>query len=563
MTVETTQKSTKGVTIVTYILALAFLIAGLCVPLYGGQGSNQMLVMYLPDAVNKAFGSQLFKGDWVKLFAETEIGLFGANVNIFAWTLVIYALATVVGLFMLIPVCLGKKEKKTSATCAFAVETVAAVVLGVYFVFYMNFVLLGWYNYNVLIAFGGVLLMLIVQSVANKKGLGVAKLFLFLLSALTLLMLYNIFALIPNVDKGVADMAANMKLPNEFSGKHAVGFEGFLYFLDLNNVATVLKAFSLYEQILYCVLLITATVIVFNFIIDIIGLVTGAKYASDGTLATGKGSKLFGLIRYAVQFCGVVAIILMLLILKEKLGLYLYLVLLLSLILLIVAIVRLARVRSIRKKNKAAAGVHFDDEVMTGEYSENVEVVSTPAPQTVIYEQREEQPSAETKSEEKVAAAPAAPAEQPAPEPVAARPAEEMTEIPAQPAPTASYYPEYSQTKASAETESEPENEQLSLPAEELPESKVIEQTHTIVYNVKTIYNGPTDEFMDTLTDAEKIEFAKVFIEKSKGSFANVPDYVIGGDNSGFFPMIFVYLSKFRAVLSRELMAKIYKYISK
>ena len=63
---------------------------------------------------------------------------------------------------------------------------------------------------------------------------------------------------------------------------------------------------------------------------------------------------------------------------------------------------------------------------------------------------------------------------------------------------------------------------------------------------------------MSRLTDSEKIEFSKLFLEKINGSFANVPDYVIGGDNKEFFSSIFIYLGKFRPMLSDGLMNKFY-----
>lgn len=552
MTVEATKKSTKGVTIVTYILALVFLIAGFFVPLYGLYDgvfeftTGKMLFSYLPDALNRALGFNLLTGDWVTPFTEGATEMFGMTINIKAWALLVYAVVTVVGLFMLIPVFVGKKTKKTSAASAYVVETVAAVALGVYYISYLWTLATNGltikYNYNLTIPFGGVLLMLVIQTLTNKKSLGLAKVLLFLLSSLTLLMLYNVFALIPIYGKFVTEGIENLNLVAAFSSQagYSHGIVGFYDLLHINEIIPQLGNLGgLYYQILLFCVMIAATLVIVNFIIDLFGLATGAKYNKAGGVATGKGSKVFGLLRYILEFCAVVAVIVMLLILKAKIGAYLYLILILSALPLIIAIIRLARVRSIKKKNKATAGVHFNDEVMTGEHSENVEVVSD-----VERAQAEENAPAEAAEE--------APAEQPAtteeaPEEVYVLPpvAEEAAEEP-------------------AEEEAPAGDEQLALPAEELPaEQPVSEETHTIVYNVKHVYNGPTDEFMDTLTDAEKVEFAKIFIEKTKGSFNNVPDYEIGGDNSEFFPMIFVYLNKFRALLSSQLLAKIYKHLSK
>jgi FtsZ-interacting cell division protein ZipA len=103
--------------------------------------------------------------------------------------------------------------------------------------------------------------------------------------------------------------------------------------------------------------------------------------------------------------------------------------------------------------------------------------------------------------------------------------------------------------------------EQMQIPVEQTNDT-VTEETHTIVYNVKRVYNGPTDKFMDTLTESEKIEFVKVFIEKSKGTLPRIPDYEIGGDNAEFFPAVFIYLGKIRGLISAGLLAKIYKQLN-
>ena len=96
--------------------------------------------------------------------------------------------------------------------------------------------------------------------------------------------------------------------------------------------------------------------------------------------------------------------------------------------------------------------------------------------------------------------------------------------------------------------------------AQPAPAVQTVNQT--VVYNVTNIYNGPSDKFIETLTEDEKIEFSKIFLEKVNGSFANVPNYVVDGDNADFFAAIFIYLGKFRAMLSDGLMNKIYKQLS-
>lgn len=80
-----------------------------------------------------------------------------------------------------------------------------------------------------------------------------------------------------------------------------------------------------------------------------------------------------------------------------------------------------------------------------------------------------------------------------------------------------------------------------------------------VVYAPKEVYGGPTDDFIAKLTDSEKIEFCKTFIEKQKGPCTELPDYVVGGDNKEFFSAIFLYLGKYRPLISDGLMGKIYQ----
>ena len=114
------------------------------------------------------------------------------------------------------------------------------------------------------------------------------------------------------------------------------------------------------------------------------------------------------------------------------------------------------------------------------------------------------------------------------------------------------------------ETEPEEEQPEEELPAEEPEKQAEEKQEEPYVYTPRpVIYNGPTDAFLDTLSTEEKVEFSKVFIDKSKGKLpARMPEYEIGGDNEDFFPAIFNNLGRFRALLSSGLILKIYKYLN-
>lgn len=80
---------------------------------------------------------------------------------------------------------------------------------------------------------------------------------------------------------------------------------------------------------------------------------------------------------------------------------------------------------------------------------------------------------------------------------------------------------------------------------------------------IQSNYAGPTDAFMNTLNDDEKNEFLEVFVNKTRGAVKGIPDYVIGEDNSEFFPMVFVHINRYRNSVSDGLMSKLYKQLIK
>ena len=144
--------------------------------------------------------------------------------------------------------------------------------------------------------------------------------------------------------------------------------------------------------------------------------------------------------------------------------------------------------------------------------------------------------------------------EQPQPAPQAQQPTYSQ---PAYQEPEYDEEPEYDdEDDDDDEPEYEDDDEQEGEEEPEQPEQ-------TYVYNYKAVYKGPTDEFMDTLTDAEKIEFVQIFLEKTKGKIKGVPEYVIGQNNKPFFPAVFIHINRARDIVSTHLLEKIYKQIGK
>ena len=68
------------------------------------------------------------------------------------------------------------------------------------------------------------------------------------------------------------------------------------------------------------------------------------------------------------------------------------------------------------------------------------------------------------------------------------------------------------------------------------------------------------DAFINGLTAAERDEFNKLFISRIYGENKRLPAYIIGGDNREFFTKVFVFMGRYRNVISDGLLEKIYEY---
>lgn len=491
---STKNESKKYLSVVTYCIALICLLLGFFLPVFNGKS---LLFMALPDAFCTTFG---IDGNTLgDALSRTYPFTFTGTEKVFdfaAITITAYAIITVIGIIMLIPVLAAKSNKKTANACAYFVEVVAAVILFIYTILEIMWYLMtvtaaanaefNW-DYGVIgIAFGGTLLMLIIQSLAYKKGSGFIKLVTAILGAAGVLTLFAIPTLFGLETQYILDG----KLYITFLG---AGYDGIslMHTLLANGLneafmTLVFGSTEIIAKIAFISVACAALMAIINFALDIMAIGASTK----------KGTLVVDVIRYVIEALFIILAIVMVFVLNTdgfKPALLIYVLLAISVIQLIIAAIRCAVYQPAlnTETNAVVPETYYDD---------------TAAP---------------------IAPAPA----------YAAQPQQQVVQ------------PVYLQPVYAAP----------AAPAPTAPAAPAAHTTGEIVYTAKEVYRGPTDSFISRLTDSEKIEFAKMFLEKINGSYANIPDYVIGGDNKEFFSSIFIYLGKFRSLLSDGLMNKIYE----
>lgn len=498
---NTYQKSHKAAALFTYAITLICLLAGWFLPLVGtGFEVENMLALQLPDVLNKTFRLQLDMGN--PFLYSYPIELFGVTpeFDLGAWIVLLYALVTVIGLICLIPAIAGSNEKRTSMNVAFVIEALAAFVLGILILMQIqmlwaanaNDIALPW-SWNLTIAFGGALLMMIIQRMVCSGGSGVIKTVLFLLSSAAVL-----FAVFPvqYVITSLADPLSKLAGDNLVVGIYGLdGASGSLisqvtsffhynYFADIFPMIAGGKS-----QAMAIFTLILGLIVLINFMLDMLGI---AKRTNKFMLVCNQ-------IRYVIELLALIGVIIMVFVAGYTFGLMLILLAILAVIQYIINLVRLIKY----SKAKALAA----SEAVNDDYP--------------YYDELEDEG----------ATANAAVAE-PLPE-----------------ATTTTPEPQSDSYVAAA----------LPAPAATVTEPTTVVETRNVIYNVQTIYNGPSDSFINKLTNNEKIEFAKVFLERSQGNLSVIPDYKVGGENSKFFSCVIIYYSRVRDLVSDGLMNKLYQ----
>lgn len=490
---DTQKKPTKTVAIITYGIAVLCLILGLVLP-WGPQTGKDYnaVIMQIPHAL-ECFGVKWDAG--AALTYSFPINFWGGEAfELGGLFVLLYALITVVALGALVAVLLGNKEKDTSLNCAGVIEVLSAIILSVLLFMQMaNFSKSGYeeqsWSISLVIAFGGALLMLIIQSIYHKGSSGGIKTVLTILSGITIVFcLFSFAAIIPQLAEAMKDVLnGNTGLLDWEYG--AVWLNVNLPFSE--DYGAILSSLDGLNATASVLMLALGLLMIVNFFLDIAGL---AKKTQRWML-------LANLIRYGVE----VLLVLLVLILGgvaggHAVGVICYLLLTLSVVLTAINVIRF-----------------------------------------VTYKEEAAEKPEEKKEPEKKAEAPKKPA--PAPRP--------------QPAPQPQAYEEVYEEPVVAE-EPAPQPQPQPQPYQPVAEPAPVAAQSGGVYT-PVIYNGPRDEFIDTLTNEQRIEFARTFLERKLGDIQGVPEYVVDGENEKFFQSIFIYYARVRGLVSDGLMNKFYE----
>lgn len=518
----------KIAALITYVIALVCLLLGLFLP-FGNGGADtvsNMLGLQLPAAINAIHPFEFLKATAEKYpFAYSFPVSFGDKFKLdFGAVLVLlYALVTLMGVVALIPAIVNaasKKSKKNIAlNAASFIEILAVAVLSCLMFFILSAALTSAdgvkaiNNWSLLAAFGGTLLVLVLQAFIYKKGSGVIKFVLALISAVA------VFVTLFDITKALPFLAD--KLPTVGSLEYslygngnaidhvALLFAGFIRF-DLGYDAKTITLLLMGVSIFY--------IVCANFVFDAMGL--GKK--------TNKAMLIANVIRYALELA-VAAVIIIVSAITDgvAIGILSILIAVLALIALIINIIRLATYKSAKKAKKA----------------KTVKESAAPA----VAAETAEEPAKETKKERK---------QREKAEKLAAKQAQKEAE-------------EAEKQAAKAQKAAEAENAKASAAAaaavapvaqaEEQPVNSSEDDLDNPAFYRPVIYKGPVDDFIRLLNNEQKVEFAKVFIERQNGPLSGVPDYVIGGDNAKFFSAVFIYFAKIRDLISDGLMNELYK----
>ncbi|MDE7083273.1 MAG: hypothetical protein K2O89_06210 [Clostridia bacterium] len=510
------KRPNKVVALITYIIALVALLLGLFLPygtnpdLYGT--TDAIWAFQLPQALSKAVPVQglidlltnaegsIVGAPFTYSLPITFNGLIEGGYDLGALFTVLYALVVLAGIIALIPAIVStfsKKSRRNTALSAASFIEVIAFLFVSFFVFVQltNYTLYGseilaaipyQWSWPLLGAFGGTFVMLVVQSVFYKKGSGIFKFILLLLSTLALMLaIYDLGAIIPPIKEPLDELIH--KTDSLFDGKlyysvalgtSVIGILPVLMLFcgaegGLPTITAAMDGMTAIQQTLFICTLILALLVLINFLLDAMGL--------------GKTTKRYMLVSNVVRYtleliAAALVIILPFFIDSATTGLMSIVIAVLALVALILNIIRL--IRFDRKRAKINKAVAAEMKKANGVIDD----------------------------------------EQPAEAP-----------------------------------EVEEEKPFVYIPPQYNLQEETVEEEEPQVYN-PVIYNGPTDDFIKTLTTEQKVEFSRVFLERQCGNINFIPEYNVGGSNDRFFNSVFIYFARLRSIVSDGLFNKMYEY---
>lgn len=510
------EKKGTGLAKFTYLIALLCLIAGLALPLNFEFGSylDNTLFWQLPAAVNTVIGKEVLTFGAPLFMASHPVAIWGAlKFDLGAYLTLLYALFTVLGIIFLIFVLASKKPASALGKASFIEGFALLFLLPLIYIQLLVASVAGsaypWKAYApVFIAAGGTLLMVIIQAFAYKKSSGVMKFIMFLFSGVALIAcIYPVTYLIPalgNPLKSLADMLGDKFTALGLYGNEEIYGISLISILFHTNYWSALEG-ELMDKILMISALALALLAIINFTFDTLGLAKRTK----------KYMLTLNVIRYLLELLALIAVVGLAFYRKQALGVTL---LLLAVLVLLQFIINCVRVSSYAKRKKAE--------------------LARQRKQQKIEKQQQLYGRTSTKGYTGDAAAANNYFQTADERRAASQAAREQRQKERQ----------EQRDKAKAERDAKIQAEQKPAPA-----------NSEEFYNVTQIYKGPTDEFIKELTNDEKIEFAKVFLERRDDVMSEIPEYIIGGNNEKFFSSIFIYYGRLCDRISGTLMNKIYE----
>lgn len=461
---KTNKARSKYPAMITYIIAVLALLAGLLLPLStrelaaGGIQFNNMPILQLSGAlVALGVTGKLQFGTALSPAFSFKTPL-GGSLDIGAILLLAYIFITAFALIMLILVCVAKKHKTFVRKLVMVTEIIALAVL-LAFVVCELIKYDGDWNLSVIIPFAVTLLMLIIQSVIYLKGSGVVKAVAFILSAVGIVAAVgNITAMFPAAASQIDKFFANFNVIRPFRpslGLYTLGETGYFGHTLLTDSSLIIPSVNPAYAVVNISALILIALVCLDLVLNLFGL---GKH-------TGKGMLKFNVIRYSIEFLLLLVMYGFIFWLMGDFGFSLYLLTAVTLTQLIIAIVRL----NYEKKSAYA-------------YDESESVADL--------------------------------------------------------------------------------NEERAITPADDGKPAAVESTQPAAITATGSYSGPTDAFLQKLNNEQKSEFVKTFLEHGSCNIDGIPDYVVGGDNSKFFSLIFIYLSRVRDLISDGLMDKLYEEVN-